>query len=300
MALLSQFSAITGRPRRRRYGPIVSARAAHLPDVYRQRVQEAATQEELDIAREGLGLDYARLRDEQKEAKKAGLIGVGQLATSAGLGYARIKDSLGLPKLFGGGTTATAGTFPAATTAMASPWETSPMLLAKTGTGAGAGAGTGILAQAAPYALPISMGLLVAKGIADTFGRKKERREAFRKLRRQYGQQFDQLSPEQAQSVVDEWLEGRGPLEEGSSAAMEAFYGRFPDIYQPALALKQQEWKAAGRITGPPQGSRMEVEAAQPGRGMTVLGGQPQETAAGPQLVSPYASAMKRIMQGRQ
>ena len=279
MALLSQFSAITGRPRRRRMGPIISARAAYLPAVRRQEIQDEATQEELGIAREGLALDYARLEDEQKEAKKAGLIGAGQLATSAGMAGLRLKESLRLPKLFGEGTTATTtatGAFPASTTAMASPWETSPVLLGKTGTGAGLKLGAG-LTKMAPYALPVAGGLLALKGIADTFGRKKRRAETFRELRRQYGEQFEGMSPDEAQAVIDEWLEGRGPLEEGKGAAMEAFQSRYPDIYAPALGQKQAEWKTAGRITGPARGRGREA-----------------------QIASPYSDAMKRIMsQGR-
>jgi hypothetical protein len=91
MPLLSQLSAVTGRPVRRRYGPAAERLGVYLPELYRRQQEEEYQDELFGLEEEGLGLDKEGL-DLTRLGILANLLGGAQVGTSGLLAARRLKS----------------------------------------------------------------------------------------------------------------------------------------------------------------------------------------------------------------
>jgi hypothetical protein len=109
MPLLSQLSAVTGRPVRRRYGPGAEQLGFYLPGLYQRKQEQDYRDEALALDEAGLDLTRLGIEEAKDQAKLSNLLGGAQVGTSGLLAAGKLKSVKDLIKNLGLQDTATTG-----------------------------------------------------------------------------------------------------------------------------------------------------------------------------------------------
>jgi hypothetical protein len=92
MPLLSQLSAVTGRPVRRRYGPGAEQLGLYLPGLYQRKQEQDYRDEALALDEAGLDLTRLGIEEAKDQAKLSNLLGGAQVGTSGLLAAGKLKS----------------------------------------------------------------------------------------------------------------------------------------------------------------------------------------------------------------